>query len=124
MPNFIYVMLGGAFGAAGRYGIGVLMGRLLPGYPWGTLVANLLGGFLMGALIGILARMSGGQETLRLLLAIGFLGGFTTFSSFALDSVTMIDRGAWGAMMLYVAVSVTGSILAVIAGMAVTRLSA
>lgn len=120
--SYLLVMLGGAFGAGGRF----LVGRLAlawfgPGYPWGTLGVNLVGGFFMGLLVGALARTAVPQENARLLLAIGVLGGFTTFSSFALDAVNMIERGSWAGALGYILVSVIGSILAVFAGLGLAR---
>ena len=81
-------MIGGAVGSAGRYAVGKLtLGTLGPNYPWGTLAVNLIGGFLMGLLAGMLAR-TGGSEHGRLLIGVGVLGGFTTFSAFSLDAAT------------------------------------
>ena len=119
--NFLLVMIGGALGSAGRYGVGLLTGRWLgPGYPWGTLAVNLIGGLLMGLLAGALAR-TGGSEHSRLLLAVGVLGGFTTFSAFSLDAALMIETGAWAKALVYVLASVTGSILALFAGLYLVR---
>src|SRR3546814_7432579 len=64
-----------------------------PGYPWGTLAANLLGGLAMWLLVGVLGRFIDGGEAIRLLLAVGVLGGFTTFSSFSLEVMLMLERG-------------------------------
>ena len=87
MFNLLFVMLGGAIGAGARHLTGKLMlGWLGPDYPWGTLTVNIVGGLLMGLLIGTLARINAG-EPWRLFLAVGVLGGYTTFSSFALKIV-------------------------------------
>lgn len=119
--NFLLVMAGGAVGSAGRYLVGKLaLGWLGPNYPWGTLAANLLGGFLMGLLAGVLARIGGTEQT-RLLLGVGALGGFTTFSSFSLETVLMVERGQWGMALAYALVSVTGSVLALFAGLYLVR---
>lgn len=119
--NFLLVMAGGAVGSAARYGVGMLALRSLgPGYPWGTLAVNLIGGFAMGLLAGLLAR-GGGSEQTRLLVGVGLLGGFTTFSAFSLDSVTMIERGLWGPAIGYALVSVIGSVVALFAGLALVR---
>lgn len=119
--NYLLVMLGGAVGSLARYMVGRgTMAWFGPGYPWGTLAVNLIGGFLMGALAGALARI-GGSENTRLLIGIGILGGFTTFSSFSLDTVTMIERGDWGMALSYALVSVTGSVAALFAGLYLTR---
>lgn len=119
--NLLLVMAGGAIGAGARH----LFGRWTlaafgPDYPWGTLGVNLIGGLLMGLLVGVLAR-TGGAEPGRLLLGVGVLGGFTTFSAFSLDMVTMIERGAFGTAIGYALVSVVGSVLALFAGLGVVR---
>ncbi len=114
-------MAGGALGSAARYLVGRLaLASLGPNYPWGTLAVNLIGGFLMGLLAGALAR-SGGSEHTRLLVGVGVLGGFTTFSAFSLDTALMIERGDWGVAIAYALVSVVGSILALFAGLYLVR---
>ena len=119
--NFLLVMAGGALGSAARFLVGKLtLGWFGPNYPWGTLAVNLIGGFLMGALAGTLAR-TGGSEHTRLLLGVGVLGGFTTFSSFSLDTVLMIERGELNIAVAYVLVSAIGSILALFAGLHLIR---
>ncbi|MES2097727.1 MAG: fluoride efflux transporter CrcB [Pseudomonadota bacterium] len=119
--NFLLVMAGGALGSAARYLVGRLaLASLGPNYPWGTLAVNLIGGFLMGLLAGALAR-SGGSEHTRLLVGVGVLGGFTTFSAFSLDTALMIERGDWGVAIAYALVSVVGSILALFAGLYLVR---
>ena len=81
--SLLYVMLGGAFGSGARYLTGrATLSLFGPDFPYGTLAVNLIGGLLMGALVGVLARVSNGGETWRLLLGVCVLGGFTTFSSF------------------------------------------
>lgn len=120
--SLLYVMLGGAFGSGARYLTGrATLSLFGPDFPYGTLAVNLIGGLLMGALVGALARAANGGETWRLLLGVGVLGGFTTFSSFSLDAVTMIERGQFTAALGYVLVSVIGSIVALFAGLALTR---
>ncbi|NYT40557.1 fluoride efflux transporter CrcB [Sphingomonas sp. R-74633] len=125
MPALFLVMLGGALGAAARF----LTGKLTlvwfgPDYPWGTLAVNLIGGFLMGLLAGTLARLGQGGEQWRLLLGVGVLGGFTTFSAFTLDLMNMVERGDWGMGLAYVLASVLGSALALFAGLSITRVIA
>jgi CrcB protein len=119
--NFLLVMIGGALGSAARYLVGKLtLGWFGPHYPWGTLAVNLIGGFLMGLLAGMLAR-SGGSEHTRLLIGVGVLGGFTTFSAFSLDTALMIERGDWGVAITYALVSVIGSVIALFAGLYLVR---
>ena len=119
--NFLLVMAGGAVGSAARYGAGKLtLAWLGPDYPWGTLAVNLIGGLLMGLLAGVLAR-TGGSEHTRLLIGVGVLGGFTTFSSFSLDTVLMIERGQWSVAITYALGSLLGSGLALCAGLHCVR---
>jgi CrcB protein len=121
MSPLLFVMVGGAVGSGARYLTGRAMLSLLgPDYPFGTLAVNLIGGLLMGVLVGVLAKTSA-SETWRLLLAVGVLGGFTTFSAFSLDVVSLIERGAVGVAFGYVLVSVIGSIAAVFAGLSAVR---
>ncbi len=121
MLPLLYVMVGGAVGSGARYLTGRAMLSLLgPDYPFGTLAVNLIGGLLMGVLVGVLARTTA-SETWRLLLGVGVLGGFTTFSAFSLDVVTMIERGAIGVAFGYVLVSVIGSVAALFAGLSAVR---
>jgi fluoride exporter len=121
--NSLIVMLGGAIGALARYHLGRMAGHMLgAGLPWGTLSANIIGGFAMGLLAGWLARFgAGGGEQLRLALGVGLLGGFTTFSAFSLETVLMIQQGQTGLAALYVGVSVAGAIIALMLGLAVMR---
>ena len=91
------------------------------GFPWGTLAVNVAGSLVMGLLIAWLARRSAGDTDLRLLFATGFLGGFTTFSAFSLDAVTLYERGALTAAAGYVIASVTISILALFCGLWLAR---
>lgn len=125
MPPLLIVMLGGAFGAGFRYHISrVALIELGPGFPWGTWLVNILGGFLMGVLAGTLARMSDGGEPLRLFLGIGVLGGFSTFSVFSLELFNMLSRGEWVIAVAYAVSSVAGSILALILGVMMVRVVA
>ena len=122
MPPLLLVMLGGAIGAGFRYQCGAIALRLFgPGFPWGTLIVNLLGGLLMGTLAGTLAREINGGEPLRLLLGVGVLGGFTTFSAFSLETFNMLQRGQPGTAAVYAAASVVGSVLALALGVTLTR---
>lgn len=114
------VALGGALGSVGRYLTGVLCLRALgPGFPWATLAVNVLGAFVMGVLVVVLAHFS--ATRLAPLLMTGVLGGFTTFSAFALDSATLWERGATLAAGGYVLASLGLSLLAVAAGLLLAR---
>lgn len=120
MPLFL-VMLGGALGAGARHLVArAMLAWAGPEFPWGTLSINIAGGLLMGLLAGLLLRLSLG-EPWRLFLGTGVLGGFTTFSAFSLDAVTLAQRGQLVAAGGYVAASVTGSIAALLLGLAAVR---
>ena len=124
MPPLIYVMLGGAIGAGFRYQIGAIALRNLgPGFPWGTWIVNLLGGLLMGLLAGMLAKQFSPDqgEPLRLLLGVGVLGGFTTFSAFSLEAANMLLRGQVLLAAAYAISSVAGSIMFLFAGLFLVR---
>lgn len=124
MPNLFLVMIGGAIGAGLRYEVGRASLRLMgPGFPWGTLAVNLAGGLLMGVLAGVLARADGGEPA-RLLLGVGVLGGFTTFSAFSLDTYNMVTRGQAEFAIAYVVASVVGSIALLFIGLWLARLGA
>ncbi|WP_347267391.1 fluoride efflux transporter CrcB [Paracoccus sp. (in: a-proteobacteria)] len=117
--TFLQVALGGALGSSARYGVNILAGRLAPGLPLGTLAVNIAGCFLMGVLAAGLAHR-GGQHLAPFLLT-GVLGGFTTFSAFALDTLSLWQRGAAGMAAAYVLASVAVSLLAVGLGLALGR---
>ena len=123
MDKLLLVAAGGAIGAVARYLAGVQTLRLLGGgWPWGTLVVNLLGGLAMGALIATLALRGGAdQERWRLLLGVGVLGGFTTFSAFSLEVALMIERREWLSAMTYSLGSVVLSVAALFAGRLLMR---
>lgn len=124
MTNIFLVMAGGAVGSALRYLLGRFSGHIFPGalWPWGTFSANIIGGLVMGLLAGWLARFNtGAGEPIRLLLAVGLLGGFTTFSSFSLETVLMIERGQLGMALAYSAFSVIGAVGALAGGLAFMR---
>ena len=124
MDRVILVAAGGALGSVARYQTGVWALRILgPRTPWaGTFTVNVAGGFLMGLLVGVLAFRGGAdQDRWRLLLSVGVLGGFTTFSSFSLDAALMIQRRAWDAALGYAVASVVLGISALFIGLALAR---
>jgi CrcB protein len=121
MTSLILVMIGGALGSGARYLTGrATLSLFGPDYPYGTLAVNLIGGLLMGLLVGLLTR-STAAEPWRLFVGVGVLGGYTTFSSFALDAVMLAEGGALVAALGYVLLSVAGAILALAAGLSVAR---
>jgi CrcB protein len=118
----LLVMLGGAIGAALRFHLGGVTMRLWgPYFPWGTLIANVSGGLLMGLLAGTLARVGSANEPWRLLLGVGLLGGYTTFSAFSLETFGMIERGQYAVAAAYVVASVAGAIAGLAAGVLILR---
>ncbi len=122
MVHLLLVAAGGALGAALRHLVNLGTLRLAgPGFPWGTMVVNLVGSFAMGAFIGWLASRASAPNELRLFVATGVLGGFTTFSAFSLDFATLYERGAFAPAFGYASVSVVGSILALFAGLYLMR---
>jgi CrcB protein len=121
MPNLLLVMLGGAIGAGARHLAGAAGLRWLgPGFPWATLFVNLAGSLLMGLFAGWLVQ-KGGNEQMRLFLAVGILGGFTTFSAFSLELGLMIQRGELAGAAAYILASVIGGILLLFAGLWLMR---
>jgi len=123
----LYVALGGAVGAVARYQLGraaMWMGGPGASLPWGTLIANVLGSFAMGLLMGWLARSgagSAGSEALRLALGVGVLGGFTTFSAFSMETIQLLGRGQTATAAIYVAGSVLAGLVALYFGLFVMR---
>lgn len=123
MQTLLLVAGGGAAGAVMRYLLGVQALRTMgAGWPYGTLAANVLGGFLMGLLAGALALRGGADaERWRLILGVGVLGGFTTFSAYSLEVALMIERRVYGQAALYSLGSVLLSIAALFAGLVLSR---
>lgn len=124
MTRFLLVAAGGALGSMARFGLGLLAARLVPNTAWpmGTFAANILGGLAMGLLVGWLAFKGGAhQETIRLFAAVGVLGGFTTFSSYSLEAVMMIERRDYALAAAYVVGSVVLAVAALFIGLMVAR---
>lgn len=123
MERLLIVGLGGALGSMARYGAGLAAARLFPGaaWPWATLSVNVVGGLLMGLLIGWMAQRGQGSEGLRLFVAVGVLGGFTTFSAFSLETVLMIERRQFGLAATYVGLSVVLACAALFFGLMIAR---
>jgi fluoride exporter len=124
MNAVLLVASGGAIGSVARYLVGVLMTRAFGvNFPYGTLTVNVIGGFLMGLFIGIMARRLEGSMDLRLFVAVGIMGGFTTFSSFSLDVAVLWERGELGTALIYILASVILSIAALFFGLWLARLT-
>ncbi len=118
----IAVALGGALGAVARY---LMVGRFEhwfgAGFPYGTLTVNVLGSFLMGVLIELMALVWSPSPELRALLVVGLLGSFTTFSGLSLQTLLLFEAGAPGQAALYALASVLLSLLGIFAGMRLSR---
>jgi fluoride exporter len=126
MRLLLLACLGGAIGSGCRYLLNVTCQRAFgPAFPWSTLIANITGCFVMGLLAAWLASRAIGASpdtaTLRIFLATGILGGFTTFSAFSLDVATLVERGDIGAALGYAGASVGVSLAAVFAGLWLAR---
>ncbi|MEO9615754.1 MAG: fluoride efflux transporter CrcB [Nitratireductor sp.] len=122
MKDIAIIAAGGAIGASLRHLTGMLFLRLLgPGFPWATLTVNIVGGFAMGLFIELLARRVGAPMELRLFVATGLLGGFTTFSAFSLEVALLWERGAIALAALYLAASVIGAVGALFCGLWLAR---
>jgi fluoride exporter len=120
--TLLTVALGGAIGATLRYLVGIGVVRMLGhGFPLGIITVNVVGSFLMGVFVVLAANR--GLTYLSPLVMTGFLGGFTTFSAFSLEAVTLYERGAVGQAALYVGVSVVFSIAALFFGLWCARVA-
>lgn len=122
MNQLLLVAVGGGIGAALRHLSNIAAFRLFgPAFPWGTMGINIAGSFAMGLFIELLARKFGGSQELRLFVATGILGGFTTFSAFSLDFTSLFERGQVASAFVYAAASVVISIAALFAGLWLAR---
>jgi CrcB protein len=123
MYPFLLVGAGGAIGAMARYGFASFVGRFWPmSFPLATLLINIIGSLAMGLFVGLMARwLPAWQSDARLFVAVGILGGFTTFSSFSLDTIVLIERGEVVAAGAYVLLSVVLCLIGLYLGLLVTR---
>jgi fluoride exporter len=114
--SFLAIGIGSAFGAWLRWGLGLWLNPALPELPLGTLSANLVGGYLIGLAVAFFTQYPGLSPEWRLLIITGFLGGLTTFSTFSIETVTLLMRGqyAWG--MSIIAAHLGGSLLMTVLG--------
>jgi len=120
--NYVLVFIGGGLGAATRYGVNVFVPRLVGGdYPWHTMVINVTGCFIMGALTEMMALRLNVSNEMRLFLTTGILGGYTTFSTFALDFALLVTKRDMIGAAGYVLASVGLSLIACFAGIAIVR---
>ncbi len=120
--TIVLIGLGGFVGSVLRYLLSVFIAKAFPvSFPLGTMVVNVLGCLLIGVFCGLLERGGAFTASLGLLLITGFCGGFTTFSTFSFESVTLLKAGAYGLFILYALGSVMTGLLAVWAGLALTK---
>ncbi len=118
---YVLAAVGGALGALARWGVDAALPSPAPGWPWATLLVNLTGCLLLGVLLGAVLPRFPRHAWLRPLLATGVLGGYTTYSTFAVDVVRLVDAGAVGTAAGYVVASVVGGVLATAAGVRLGR---
>lgn len=120
--GYLIVFLGGGLGAAMRHGINLAVARLLgTAFPYGTLLINITGSFIMGLVAAYFAFKGDASQHWRLFLTTGILGGYTTFSAFSLDVALLYERGELGLAALYVIASVAISVAGLFAGLALVR---
>lgn len=123
----LFVAVGGGTGAILRYHLGRLMTHWAGpnmAFPWGTFTANIVGSMCMGVLVGYMARHGDPGGHWRLLVGVGLLGGFTTFSSFSMELVLLAERGAYGMAALYSFGSLAAGVAAMFLGLAIMRAAA
>jgi CrcB protein len=124
MYSILAIAAGSALGGVLRHfsnnGIGAVLGTE---FPWGIMLVNIIGSFVMGIFTGLFAYLTEPSQTVRLFLTTGLLGGFTTFSTFSLDTALLIERGTYMAAGLYVAGSLVVSIAALFAGLYLMRMA-
>lgn len=122
MLNIVLVAIGGAIGSVARYLVGVWGVKLAgPNFPWGTITVNVVGAFLIGLMVEMVARRFDASSEVRVFIVTGIIGGFTTWSSFTLDAVVLFERGDMGLAAVYLLASLVVSFAAIFAGLALGR---
>lgn len=122
MIHWILVAVGGAFGAMGRYWVSGVLNNAEHRLPFGTLSVNILGSFLMGVCFVLVLEKTKLSPEMRPLLMTGFMGAFTTFSTFSLETVAMIQEGHIMSALIYISLSLILCLVALYAGLALTRM--
>ncbi len=116
--NALAVAGGAAIGALLRWWLGLGLNAVWPMLPLGTLLANWIGGYVIGVLAALVSLNAGISEPMRLFLITGLLGGLTTFSTFSLEAVTLLQRQLFGPALLHIGLHLGGSLLLTLAGYA------
>lgn len=116
--SILAIGCGAAIGALLRWQLGAQLNSLFPAIPPGTLMANLIGGYIIGVAVAYFAQAPQIAPEWRLLIITGFCGGLTTFSTFSAEVVTLVQAGRFSVAMSAIALHVTGSLLATLAGLA------
>lgn len=119
--GFLAVGIGGALGCWLRWWLAIVLNPLFPSVPLGTLTANLVGGLLMGVVLGVFDHFQALPVEMRLLIATGFLGGLTTFSTFSAEASMLLLRAQYGWFAAHIALNLAGSIALTVIGLVVTR---
>jgi len=122
MQNYLWVALGGALGSVARYWCSGIAARLIgETFPWGTLIVNVVGSFLIGLIQEVAITSVLIPETTRLFLTVGIMGGLTTYSSFSYDTLRLMQTGAWGYAWIYVLVTTAVCLGVCLLGIALGR---
>jgi len=121
MRTVLAVAVAGAIGALARWGIGAWFGHRFPSFPWGTMVINISGSFILGVMFAVLVERNIGSPMLRVALMTGLLGAYTTFSTFSLETFRLFEDGATGSALANIGLSVALGLLAVWLGVAAGR---
>jgi CrcB protein len=119
--GFLVVGAGAALGAWSRWALGLLLNGLFPSVPPGTLAANLIGGYIIGAALGVFTQNPAIPPEWRLLIVTGFCGGLTTFSTFSAELTDLLQQGRPGMMAAAILLHVGGSLAMTLLGMATVR---
>ncbi len=119
--TYLVVALGGVLGALARWGVSLGLPHAPGAWPWATVTVNLTGCLAIGVLLAVLLARYPGHPWLRPFLATGVLGGYTTFSTFAVDAVVLVEAGRWPVAAAYLLVSVLGGLAAVVVGLLLGR---
>lgn len=123
MATILWIGLGGFLGANARYWLGSLINRWLgTGFPWATGLVNISGALLIGIIATLFVDRAVDNESLRLFLIVGLLGGYTTFSSYTWEAVTMMEQNRWLPAIAYLVGSNVLGILACVAGVLIARI--